>query len=66
MTRGQNSVDPEVTAHYELPHLNICCLQIQLFSFSAVYVLYLKIMKYFFLNPELSPINNYRQLTHDV
>ena len=28
-----NSVDSEEVAHYEPPHLNLLCLQIQLFSF---------------------------------
>ena len=30
---GANSVDPDKMAHYELPHLNLQCLLIQLFSF---------------------------------
>ena len=28
-----NSVDPDEVAHYEPPHLNLPCLQVQLFSF---------------------------------
>ena len=27
-------VDPDEPAHYELPHLNLCCVYIQLLSFS--------------------------------
>ena len=31
-TRGANSVDLDEVAHYEPPHQDLCCLQIQLFS----------------------------------
>ena len=27
-----NSVDPDEAAHYELPHLDLRCLQMQIFS----------------------------------
>ena len=30
---GANSADPDNMAHYELPHLNLHCLLIQLLSF---------------------------------
>ena len=33
-----NSVDPDEAAHYELPHLDLHCLQTQLF-FSVLYEL---------------------------
>ena len=31
-----NIVDPDEAAHYELPHLDLYCLQIHLLSFSAL------------------------------
>ena len=34
---GANSVDPDEVAHYEPPHLDLCCLQMQLFSFSGAF-----------------------------
>ena len=34
-----NCVNPEEVAHYEPPHLDLYCLQIQLFSFVALLVL---------------------------
>ena len=30
--RRQNSIDLDEVAHYEPPHQDLCCLQIQLFS----------------------------------
>ena len=32
-------VDPDEVAHYEPPYLDLHCLQIQVFSFMALYVL---------------------------
>ena len=32
-----NSVDPDEAAHYELPHLDLHCLQIEIFSVLVLY-----------------------------
>ena len=34
-----HSVDPDEVAHYDLPYLDSCCLQMYLFSVLAFYVL---------------------------
>ena len=36
-TKGQNTVDPDVTAHNKPSHLNLQCLQIQLLLSLALY-----------------------------
>ena len=34
-----NSVDPDEVAHFDLPHLDLHCLEIQLFKFLVLYML---------------------------
>ena len=34
-----NSVDPDEAAHHELPHQDLCCLQIQLFFTFGILIL---------------------------
>ena len=31
-----NSVDPDKAVHYEMPHQDLCCLLVQLYSFLAL------------------------------
>ena len=37
-TEKVNSVDPDEVAHYEPPHLDLHCFQIQLFSFLMLFI----------------------------
>ena len=48
-----NSVDPDEAAHYEPPHLDLYCLQVQLFS---VLVCKSTIFSFVALSAKLSPI----------